>query len=796
MSFKPFYISNFDESSGQQNNLESFLIPEKAYTKLENAVCWRGKTVSRPGVQHLARLRRHISKILLAQKYPAANDYTITDIFADASINLRATEPYAEIERGAVGFASITIIANGVFFTDELGTGVLTSVGGSGTVNYVEGTIDLTLDVAPGAPADIWIDVWYYPSLPVMGLPRLERGAINDEISIAFDQKYAYLFNSPKYEELFAGVTWSGSDWQQFWTCNFTKIDMTRILFVTNNNKADGIRYYNQLNPGPPIVPAAWTTFAPLLTAGTTLTTAACLIQFKNRLLAFNTTEKTLGNDKNFPNKVVWSWVGDPTVPGAFNKDIVGNGGYLFASTSEAIVSVAAIRDQLIVKFERSTYRLLFTGNDNLPFVFQKINTDLGCESQFSMITFDKGILSVGDKGICLDDGQGVARIDMKVPNVVFNIKNGDNGITRVSGIREFTSELAYWAYPAAEESDSLKVTFPNKVLVYNYINGTWAVFDDSFTCYGMYQKQQTKTWDEYVEGIWDDQSFIWDSGAEQSLFPDIVAGNQDGFVSVIKTLIDCEPFNGKTLQLFAIEEVLDILRLTIPNHNLRTGQFIKFLDILGGGGINVTDPTVLNFVNATQSPIFMVNRIDKDKIELKYLYNGLWEILIPGSLISWAAPQIIAYTGTFLGGSVCVINKINIVTKQFSPFYDQGSQCRLGYIDLFASKTESGQFTCDLLVDCNTSNSISDTSSNIVSTAPENPTLIPWQVNQDKIWHRIFTNIICQNFTLHLTLSDEQMGSDMKQVALGIKGLNCGEKQFIIHAFAFYLSLNARLVQ
>ena len=372
MSFRPFYISNFDESSGKQNNLESFLIPEKAYITLENAVCWRGKTMSRPGIKHLARLRRHISKRLLAQKYPAANNYTITDIFADASINLRATEKYAEIERGSTGFASITIIANGIFFTDESGTGVLTSTGGSGTINYVTGVIDLILTVAPGAPADIWIDVWYYPSLPVMGLPRLERGAINDEISLAFDTKYCYKFNSPKYEELSAltPIIWSGANWQQFWTCNFTKIDMKRLLFVTNNNVGDPLRYYDSSAPVPD-----WTTFNPTLTAGIKLVGAAILIQFKNRLLAFNTYEQTgLATAVNFPNKLVWSWIGDPTVlADAFNKDVVGQGGYLFASTSEAIISVAAIRDQLIVKFERSTYRLLYTGNDNLPFVFQKI---------------------------------------------------------------------------------------------------------------------------------------------------------------------------------------------------------------------------------------------------------------------------------------------------------------------------------------------------------------------------------------------------------------------------------------
>lgn len=774
MSFNPFYISNFDESSGQQNNVESFLIPEKAYTTIENAVCWRGKTMSRPGINHLARLRRHISKILLTQKYPAANDYTITDIFSDASINLRATEPYAEIERGAVGFASITIIANGVFFTDELGTGVLTSIGGSGTVNYVTGVVDLKLTVAPGAPADIWIDVWYYPSLPVMALPRIEHNSINNETSIAFDTKYAYLWNGVKYLELVAGTTWSGLDSQQFSTCNFTQINGTRLLFATNNT--DPVRYYDG---------AAWTDFTPELDdLHTTLVTARILIQFKNRLLAFNIVDSLGGV---YPNKLIWSWIGDPTDPAAFNKDIVGNGGYLFASTPESIISVAAIRDQLIVKFERSTFRLLYTGNDNLPFVFQKINTDLGCESQFSMITFDKGILSVGDKGICLDDGQGVARIDMKIPNIVFNIKNKDEGIARVSGIREFSSELAYWAYTEANQADGVSSIFPNKVLVYNYINNTWAQFDDSFTCYGMYQKKQDKTWDEYVEDTWDDSNFVWDAGAQQSLFPDIVAGNQDGFVSVITTLISPVSSNGPTLQLFAVNEVAGLMQFTIPNHNLQTGQFIKFLDILGNGGVNGTDPTVLNYSNAVQGPIFRVVRVDEHTVELQLLTLGVFDNVIPGTLQALYPAPIVAYTGTYLGGgTVCVINKINIVTKEFSPFYDQASQCRLGYVDIFSSKTSKGQFTCNLQVDCNSFDAISDTSSNIVSTAPENLTLIPWQANQDKIWHRVFTNIICQNFKLNITISDEQMASD----------LNAGEQQIIIHAFAFYLSPNARLVQ
>ena len=57
--------------------------------------------------------------------------------------------------------------------------------------------------------------------------------------------------------------------------------------------------------------------------------------------------------------------------------NIADGGGYIDASTEEQIVSAEFIKDRLIVYFERSTWELAYTGNEVLPFVWQKINTEL-----------------------------------------------------------------------------------------------------------------------------------------------------------------------------------------------------------------------------------------------------------------------------------------------------------------------------------------------------------------------------------------------------------------------------------
>ena len=84
-----------------------------------------------------------------------------------------------------------------------------------------------------------------------------------------------------------------------------------------------------------------------------------------------------------------------------------------------------------------------------------------------------------------------VQRIDEKIPYEIFNVNNANNGVERVAGIRDYYNELVYWSYNSIDVDTGSNDKYPNKVLVYNYKENTWAFNDDSITAFGNYQLQQ-----------------------------------------------------------------------------------------------------------------------------------------------------------------------------------------------------------------------------------------------------------------------------------------------------------------
>ncbi len=100
-----------------------------------------------------------------------------------------------------------------------------------------------------------------------------------------------------------------------------------------------------------------------------------------------------------------------------------------------------------------------------------------------------------------------VTRIDAVVPDQVFSIQNGENGPQRVVGARDYLKEVVYWTYPDFDEySDGNTFqAFPNRVLLYNYRDNTWAILDESFTFYGPFRRATDYTWDTLPYATWDD---------------------------------------------------------------------------------------------------------------------------------------------------------------------------------------------------------------------------------------------------------------------------------------------------
>lgn len=764
MPYKPFYISSFENESGTDTYAESFLIPEKAFPRIEDAYAWRGRIKRRKGFELLGRLCRIIKAEVMDATDGTAN-YTDSDIL-DAE---RGTQPNAEIVPGSVTITIDRGNANVTVYRDDVTDGILTHISGpftgSGVINYITGAVAITFTVSPGVGITVDADVNYCPALPVMGLRTRESPVlINNEQLIAFDTMFAYEFVGGEFTELVIGTIWTGTDSDFFWTTNFFQDGTGDLFWVTNFSGATGdpIRFYNGL---------AWTDFEPALDspATTFLEQSLILLPYKDRLLAMNTFEgATLAASVNFAQRIRFSQNGDPTdIVDGWRDDIVGRGGFIDIPINEAIISAEFIKDTLLVKCERSSWKVIYTGNEVLPFVLQQINTELGAESSFSLVPFDRGVFAVGNYGITTDDSVNVSRIDQRIPDIVFSINNDNEGVQRVYGIRDYQQQLVYWSFPNSAENP----TYPNKILVYNYVNRTYSIFNDSFTCFGYFQRGSDLTWATLGYPSWADWNDPWNSGLIQSQFPDIVGGNQQGYVETLNRQI----FNDVSLSITVITPGTPV-RITVPNHNLQTGNFAKITEILGSGSPN---PTTLN------DAIYRVIRIDENDLDLQ-IFNTSTNMFDNVSL---------GAGGTYLGGGkLTVLNNINIFTKRFSPFYEGGGQNRLGYIDFFLEATENGEITVNLFVDENSNISINDPTSfsnegvlgdNIILTRPDNLDLIPFQENQEKIWHRLFTYSVNQNFQLQLTMDDAQMSDE-----------DINSSEFILHAMIIYISDEKRLIQ
>jgi hypothetical protein len=738
-AYQPLHVKGYE--TGLVQSREEFILPNDAYPILENAFVWRERIKRRQGLATLGRLRRVLSNLALGN----------TDGSGTFSGNIRSIfslQVTGEIEVGSI------IVTDGTnIFTDN-GLGILVGVpSGNGTINYA--TMDITITGAtPGAALTISFN--YFPGLPVMGLRQRELNNINIEQLVAFDTVYAYVFNNG-WSEFIPGTTWNGSDSQFFWSTNYFVGDGNRKIFwVTNFSgpSGDPIRYTNGTN---------WVDFSPQIdAAGNLLNQCLALVPFRGRLVAFNTLEGlNLPASTSFPNRIRWAAIGTPftvvssvvtTVsPTAWRDDIRGKGGFLDIPTSENIVSVGFVRDNLVIYCERSTWQLRYTGRTIAPFQIEKVNSELGAESTFSAVQFDTSLVGIGDKGVVECDSFKSERIDIKIPDLIFQFNNENQGPTRVHGIRDFQQRLAYWTYPYGPGSGPSN-TYPNRRLIYNYENDSWAIFVDSLTALGTFQPTSSEQWQDFNvpnEDTWEQSNFPWINFQED--FPAIVGGNQQGFIMYLSSNLQPKVSNDVTLSITNIT-IPDVNNLIITNHNLVSGQVIEILDI----------PTATPYSDLNGLK-FGVIVLDANTIQI-WQYNPDNETFdIPVALSE----------GTYIGGGrVAILDGFSITSKKFN-FLDEGQNIQMGFIDILMNSTSNGAISLNVYVDYNDSNPVNQLGQNnipgsipsapdtffntTVSTTTPNPTSLP----SSKYWQRVICPVRGAFLTIEWTLSNAQLVGD-----------------------------------
>jgi len=661
MPYDRWMIAPFN--TGLETDLRPWIIPDDAFSVLINAYIFRG------------RVRKRFGSYLMGT---AATSAVAQQLFSRLRIQLANTDGAGNAAGTVPGaifkVGQIFSIANAIFTVHVTGipANMLRTDGvvAPATFNTTTGAYVIN-GATPNTP------VFFYPAEPVMGITTYDVGSVNNRPSYAFDTQFAYVFTGSWNKVGPApGSQWHGNDTNFFWCTNWIgNTPGQTVLFVSNFQAAIGVPAVTD-DPIWSFNGTTWTILKPFFfpnggAAGTGpfVVTARIVLPFKDRLILLNTIEQNAAGNLNtqFGNRCRFSWSGSPFATQAWYEpnqvdaggNKAGGAGFIDAATDEVIVSAEFIKNRLIVYFERSTYELVDTQSEVQPFVWQKINTELGSEGTFSTVPFDKEVLTIGQTGVHACNGANVQRIDIKIPNLIFTFNDTTTGADRVFGIRDYFTEMVYWTFPSDEQLATQK--FPGAVLVYNYVNGSWATNEDCITAFGYFEQQTAMTW-ATSPFTWETADFTWDSGTTSANFRQVIAGNPEGFMFIIAPSVTS---NAPNMQITNMAVGGPTVLLEIIDHTLSVGQYVQVLNAQGVTGIN-------NGI----FPIIQV--LDKDNI-----------VIEPATFTG-------VYTG---GGTVRRVSNYQIVSKQWNPYVDKGRNVYVAKMDFLVQKTSSGAVTVDYAV-------------------------------------------------------------------------------------------------
>lgn len=733
MAYDKFLIAPIQ--NGMQSNVKPWLIMDDAFERLRNMYVWRGRITKRFG----SRVMKQDVSSVNQQLFSRFRFFLGT---TNSSGNFSTT-----VDGTIFKIGQMFSCGNNIYTVVEEGTPGQLLVYGIGTADYntVNGGFVLF-------NSDPNTDVFFYPAQPVMGLTNYLK-ANADSLLVGFDTQFAYSFDSSTgWENFDAGPVFTGNNLNFFWSTNYrASLANTLSLFTTNNNVPDGFWYYDGTN---------WTQLgsyatSPIITSGTPsdriyLETALIFEPFNNRLVAFNVSENVGGVSTRFINRIRYSQAGSPVETDSWLENVPGKGGFLDIPVSQPITSVGFVKDRLIIYMELSTWELVYTGNDQAPFIVQQINSELGVESTNSTVPFDKVLLGFGNSGIHECSSINVDRIDDIIPKFIFDVAGNQGSFSRTYGIRDYYTEQVYWSFNSNEQQSQYSFTYPNRVLIYDYVNKTWAYNDDSITCFGYYKTQFTLTW-AGIDESWESIEATWADPENKSNFRAVIGGNQQGFTFFIDNELTV---NAPVFSITNIEVEDLLITITALNHNLRDSDFVRFSNIQDSVG---------DLATALNGNTFQINILDGDNF----------------SVFVNQSP-----TGVYEGaGTYEWISYPEVLTKQYNFYNKIGQNIALARVDFLVDRTANGRFSVDFIPSTTNVSMYNEAvasdaafGTNIVETSPY--ALYPLEATQDRFWHSIYFNVSGENIQLKMYLDDTAMEDN-----------DANSCDIEINAFMFYVT-------
>ena len=497
--YQPFLISEF--KTGLFNYLEPWIRSNDAFEPCENAFIYRGSLQKRNGYVLFGTLSTNPVMGIKTWVNETSGDITL--------IGLDTKYAYEYIP-GTGKFTPIMTVSEqigigdgGAAYTLHTGFSVANSPPGTpilpGTFTLTDGTENFISDVvtpvgnltgsAGGTGTIIWatgqIDVTF-AAPPAAGTPFY----------------IAYTLNGPYF---------TGN-----YTNFFNSTNWLNKLYLVNNK--DPITLFDGTNLSRPpfaVTQAFQTSY--VNNVGTCLDVDV----YKNRLLIQKPLLINNGTGNGlYAQSIRYSAI---NVPINIVADVTGNGGELSAPTDDAIQSSEFLRDQLLVFFKNSTWTFRYTGSAFDPFRFDKINNTKSTNAPYGTISYDERTTAMGSKGLIACDGVNVQRYDVSIIDQFEQINQ--KYFAQCFGIRFDTINQSWMLFPSIDTTG----TTSDSVLVYNFLENTWSTYDMALSCLGLYQIDTGRTWASFTTTSWEDADFTWDTYVNSDLEPVLLGGDVNG---------------------------------------------------------------------------------------------------------------------------------------------------------------------------------------------------------------------------------------------------------------------------
>jgi hypothetical protein len=501
---------------------------------------------------------------------------------------------------------------------------------------------------------------------------------------LAVDENFLYKFNTSTgvFDQIpfggsmagYAGFAMSAKDFYVSGTSYPTATNTARFVFtgegITPNAAGSSIFFYN----GTDVQDFTSVADSPnyVAPASGALTSASYVLWFNERI---NFIVPVIGGTE-FNQGILFS--GIRTTSGNGDNFNVAGSGLFQADTFQSITGATLLGQIMVLNFDRMAFTMEKTTDAFNPYFGRAVPGVLGTNAKFSAIAWDTVVDSIGRTGVLGCDGRKNVRTDDKIPNFTredidqleFNLTYG--GFDRVNN--QFL-----WSYKTSESDTDTQ----NAVLVKNYEEDSWSVYDQRFSVFGQTDLGLNLTWDDIDEtsgndswAQWDTTEELWDRIGLGEAVQKTLAGDDLGFIYDINLDFD-DYFSNISAVVAGSTTTLTVNATGILAGDLVTISGVEgMLDADGNSGIN-------NFNEAT-------NEYDGEPYLVLSATPTSIEINLDSSLLT-------AYT--LNTGSVSKIISFSAETIPFNPYRAQGFRCYIGYVE-FLIEANGGSLLVDVFAD------------------------------------------------------------------------------------------------